>query len=139
MLSSRAPTAGGQSRYCLLTLIAFVTFPACGSAVFSELALMATYLYDNGSPASPAKPSGCFGGIKSHSATCHLPRRMGGSGILIARPIVFGLQMRTPGSTKMALDCRMLQQRRKHFTAMGTHDRMRHHCHVQLITAERTR
>jgi hypothetical protein len=108
----------------------FLDLPACGSAVFSDAAFHGDHLYQNGCPASPAKPSRRFGGVQSHSATC-LPRRIAGSGILNAGPIVFGLQMRTAGSTRMVPGCRMLRQRPKRFIAVGKQDRMRHHCHVQ--------
>jgi hypothetical protein len=84
-------------------------------------------LYQIGSPASPAKLSHCFGGIQSPSATCRLPRRVGGCGTLTAELIVFGLRTRVAGSTKMAQECRMLQHRPKRSAV----HRMRHHYYVQ--------
>jgi len=77
--------------------------------------------------------------LTSLAGTTCRPQRMDGCGTLTAELIVFGLQTRILGSTKIARECLMLRQRRNP-TAVPTHNRMHYHYyHIQETTAERTR
>ena len=100
----------------------------CGSL---DRCLHVSYIRMAGPPHRPSHRTSLAG------TTCR-PTRMAGCGTLTAELIVFGLQTRMLGSTKIARECRILRQRPKR-SAVRTHNRMYHHCRVQQTTANRTR